>query len=118
MKPHMVQGEGCGVWQHDTCIGIGEGAPLPRSFHCELCRAALADPFWEAVPAGVFPPALLQPAPPPGVGPGYVARRPLPESVRSAAPNFYARCSSWLQNAAAIHTCVRHRGAPGVDSGS
>ena len=72
------------MWQHDTCVGIGEGAPLPPSFHCELCRAALADPFWEAVPVGVFPPALLQPAPPPGAGPGYIARRPLPESVRLA----------------------------------
>jgi len=77
-----VQGDGCHVWQHDACVGVGEAQSLPRAFHCELCRAALADPFWEAVPAGVFPPALLQPAPPPGAGPGYIARRPLPDNVR------------------------------------
>ena len=77
-----MQGDGCRVWQHDACVGIGEAQPLPRAFRCELCRAALADPFWEAIPAGVFPPALLQPAPPPGAGPGYIARRPLPDNVR------------------------------------
>ena len=43
---YAVQGDGCGVWQHDTCVGIGEAQSLPRAFHCELCRAALADPFW------------------------------------------------------------------------
>ena len=78
-----VQGEGCRVWQHDTCVGIAEGQPLPRVFHCEQCRAALADPFWEMVHP-VFPSALLQPAPPPGVGPGYIAPRPLPPNVRAA----------------------------------
>ena len=41
-----MQGDGCRVWQHDACVGIGEGQPLPRAFHCELCRATLADPFW------------------------------------------------------------------------
>lgn len=53
----VAQGRGCGVWQHCDCLGL---AVPPAKFLCELCRARLADPFWE-VTEQVLPPSRLKP---------------------------------------------------------
>ena len=53
----VAQGRGCGVWQHCDCLGL---AAPPAKFLCELCRARLADPFWE-VTEQVLPPSRLKP---------------------------------------------------------
>lgn len=52
---------GCGVWQHANCVGVGGDAqPAGGPFHCELCRAKRADPFWEVLEAvEIMAPARL-----------------------------------------------------------
>lgn len=58
----VLQGELCGVWQHDSCVAIQASQPLPQVFHCEMCRAGRADPFWRTVDGGLFPPSCLVPS--------------------------------------------------------
>ena len=53
------QDPGCGVWQHLECLGLNP-QQLPSSFVCELCRARLADPFWERM-LEVLQPSCLKP---------------------------------------------------------
>lgn len=50
------------MWQHDGCVGIEAAKPLPVIFHCELCRAARADPFWRTTDGTLFPPSRLVPS--------------------------------------------------------
>ncbi len=52
---------GCGVWQHANCVGVaGDTQPAGGPFHCELCRAKRADPFWEVLEAvEIMAPARL-----------------------------------------------------------
>ncbi|KAI8828170.1 hypothetical protein BJ741DRAFT_438085 [Chytriomyces cf. hyalinus JEL632] len=36
----MVQCDGCQVWQHTACFGLGDDpAQLPDEYECELCSA-------------------------------------------------------------------------------
>ncbi|KAI3425891.1 hypothetical protein D9Q98_007864 [Chlorella vulgaris] len=53
------QGKGCGVWQHADCVGLAHLSAMPPNFLCEVCRAKLADPFWEPTLA-VLPPTRLK----------------------------------------------------------
>eukprot|EP00898_Chlorokybus_atmophyticus_P007112 jgi/Chlat1/7401/Chrsp6S07487 len=56
----MVQCDGCGVWVHCSCFGLGAvESDLPAQYYCDVCRAARADPFWQSV-AVVFPSTMLQ----------------------------------------------------------
>jgi hypothetical protein len=51
----------CGASQHRACMALPEAGPLPAGYLCERCRAALADPFWEAVEPALLPPVRLRP---------------------------------------------------------
>lgn len=56
----QCQNRECGYWQHRDCLGIASHGPQPANFHCEDCRARLADPFWEPMEA-LLPAVKLKP---------------------------------------------------------
>jgi hypothetical protein len=60
----MVQCADCKVWQHNKCVGLGEGDLVPE-FRCEACRLAKGDPFSVAIghplPAVKLRPPLVNP---------------------------------------------------------
>ncbi|KAF9958799.1 Histone-Lysine N-Methyltransferase ash1l [Mortierella alpina] len=37
----MVMCETCQVWQHCSCVGLGEGKATPELYYCELCQPQL-----------------------------------------------------------------------------
>ncbi|KAF9289714.1 Histone-Lysine N-Methyltransferase ash1l [Mortierella alpina] len=37
----MVMCETCQVWQHCSCVGLGEGKATPEFYYCELCQPQL-----------------------------------------------------------------------------
>ena len=77
----LVQGEGCGVWQHNSCVGISTGAGiLPQRFFCESCTVARADPYWRVVASH----ALMSPARLMGcLHPGMLGSSPPPQALQS-----------------------------------